>query len=65
VSELSSAAAYILLIVVPVACFWKRYGQRRSMRASLEQPNHEPFGADACDVRLKEKATSIVVRVPK
>jgi hypothetical protein len=65
VSELSSAAAYILLVVVPVACFWKRYDQRRSMRTSLEEPNHEPFGADARDVHLKEKATSFVVRVPK
>lgn len=64
-SELTSAAAYILLIVVPVACFWTRYDQRRSMRTSLEQSHHEPSGADARDVSLTEKATSFVVRVPK
>lgn len=63
-SELSEAAAYLLLIVVPVACFWKRYDQRRSTK-SVEQTDQEPFGSDAGGMSPSEKATRFVVRVPK
>jgi hypothetical protein len=50
-SDLISAAAYILLIAVPVACFWKRYRDRTRPELSTQeglpsQMNRIPLDGD-------------------